>query len=118
MMDVIYLVMTGKKKNILLVSYSSDNAEMLLRPYKNVFEQNERLRNDYGDQVNFGNWKEKKFVLSNGASFRAIGKGESPRGAKNDEARPDVILIDDIDTDEECRKAAFAVREIAHHANS
>lgn len=103
MMDVIYLVMTGKKKNILLVSYSSDNAEMLLRPYKNVFEQNERLRNDYGDQVNFGNWKEKKFVLSNGASFRAIGKGESPRGAKNDEARPDVILIDDIDTDEECR---------------
>ena len=103
MMDVIYLVMTGKKKNILLVSYSSDNAEMLLRPYKNVFEQNERLRNDYGDQVNFGNWKEKKFVLNNGASFRAIGKGESPRGAKNDEARPDVILIDDIDTDEECR---------------
>lgn len=103
MMDVIYLVMTGKKKNILLVSYSSYNAEMLLRPYKNVFEQNERLRNDYGDQVNFGNWKEKKFVLSNGASFRAIGKGESPRGAKNDEARPDVILIDDIDTDEECR---------------
>jgi len=103
MMDVIYLVMTCKKKNILLVSYSSDNAEMLLRPYKNVFEQNERLRNDYGDQVNFGNWKEKKFVLSNGASFRAIGKGESPRGAKNDEARPDVILIDDIDTDEECR---------------
>ena len=67
MMDVIYLVMTGKKKNILLVSYSSDNAEMLLRPYKNVFEQNERLRNDYGDQVNFGNWKEKKFVLNNGA---------------------------------------------------
>ncbi len=103
MIDVIYLVMTGKKKNILLVSYSSDNAEMLLRPYKNVFEQNERLRNDYGDQVNFGNWKEKKFVLNNGASFRAIGKGESPRGAKNDEARPDVILIDDIDTDEECR---------------
>lgn len=103
MMDVIYLVMTGKKKNILLVSYSSDNAEMLLRPYKNVFEQNERLRNDYGDQVNFGNWKEKKFVLKNCASFRAIGKGESPRGAKNDEARPDVILIDDIDTDEECR---------------
>ena len=103
MMDVIYLVMTGKKKNILLVSYSSDNAEMLLKPYKNVFEQNERLRNDYGDQVNFGNWKEKKFILNNGASFRAIGKGESPRGAKNDEARPDVILIDDIDTDEECR---------------
>jgi hypothetical protein len=103
MMDVIYLVLTRKKKNVLLVSYSADNAEMLLRPYKNVFEQNERIKNDYGDQFNFGNWKERKFVLANGASFRSLGKGESPRGAKNDEARPDVILIDDIDTDEECR---------------
>ncbi|AZI53894.1 hypothetical protein EIB75_10680 [Epilithonimonas vandammei] len=103
MMDVIYLVLTKKKKNVLLVSYSADNAEMLLRPYKNVFEQNERIKHDYGDQFNYGNWKERKFVLANGASFRSLGKGESPRGAKNDEARPDVILIDDIDTDEECR---------------
>ncbi|OBW40816.1 hypothetical protein AB670_02767 [Chryseobacterium sp. MOF25P] len=103
MMNIIYLVMTRKKKNVLLVSYSSDNAEMLLKPYRNVFEQNERLKSDYGDQFNYGNWKDEKFVLANGASFRAIGKGQSPRGAKNDEARPDTILIDDIDTDEECR---------------
>lgn len=103
MMNIIYLVMTKKKKNVLLVSYSSDNAEMLLKPYRNVFEQNERLKSDYGDQFNYGNWKDEKFVLANGASFRAIGKGQSPRGAKNDEARPDTILIDDIDTDEECR---------------
>jgi phage terminase large subunit-like protein len=38
-----------------------------------------------------------------GCSFRSIGAGQSPRGTRNEEKRPDFILIDDIDTDEECR---------------
>lgn len=32
-----------------------------------------------------------------------MGAGQSPRGTRNEAIRPDVILIDDIDTDEECR---------------
>lgn len=38
-----------------------------------------------------------------GCSFRAIGAGQSPRGTRNKNFRPDFILVDDIDTDEECR---------------
>jgi len=103
MFEIIKLAMTGKKKNILLVSNSFDNAERLLLPYKGILERNNRLINDYGVQKKVGSWESAEFKTRKGVSFRAIGAGQSPRGTRNDAARPDVILIDDIDTDEFCR---------------
>lgn len=103
MMEVLKLVLTGKKKNVLMISSSKDNAEDLLKPYKLVLEKNNRIINDYGTQQRAGSWESAKFVTTGGASFRAIGAGQNPRGTRNEEKRPDVILFDDIDTDEECR---------------
>lgn len=102
-MEVLKLVLTGKKKNVLLVANSYDNAERLLLPYKVQLETNHRIINDYGEQQSLGNWEAGEFITKKGASFRALGAGQSPRGTNNDAVRPDVILIDDIDTDEECR---------------
>lgn len=103
MMETLKLALTGKKKNILLVSSSYDNAVRLLLPYKNILESNQRIINDYGDQESIGKWETGEFTTKGGVSFRALGAGQSPRGTRNDAARPDLILIDDIDTDEECR---------------
>ena len=103
MMEDIYLATTGQIKNLLMVSNSHGNAELLLLPYKACFEGNQRLNNDYGKQPTFGDWKSDKFTIKKGCSFRAIGWGESPRGTRKDNFRPDKINIDDIDTDEECR---------------
>lgn len=103
MMEVLYLAMTGKKKNILLVSNSADNAERLLLPYKGILERNNRIIADYGVQKRVGSWESSEFKTRKGVSFRAIGAGQSPRGTRNDASRPDTILIDDIDTDEFCR---------------
>ncbi len=102
MMEVCYLALTGKIKNMLLVSNSKDNAEMLLLPFKTFFEANNRVEQDYGQQQTLGQWESDKFVTKCGCSFRAIGWGMSPRGTRNNEKRPDFILIDDFDTDEEC----------------
>lgn len=103
MMEVLYLGLTGKKKNILLVSASYSDAERLLLPYKTILECNNRIINDYGVQESISNWEAGEFITRKGVSFRAIGAGQSPRGTRNDAARPDVILIDDIDTDVDCR---------------
>jgi hypothetical protein len=103
MMEVLYLTMTGKKSNILLVSNSADNAERLLLPYKANLERNNRLINDYGTQRRIGSWEAAEFKTRKNVAFRAIGVGQSPRGTRNDAKRPDVILVDDIDTDEICR---------------
>ena len=32
-----------------------------------------------------------------------IGAGSAPRGSRNEAVRPDVLLVDDFDTDEDCR---------------
>jgi len=105
MMVVLYLILTAKKKNVLLVSNNLENAKRLLLPYKAILETNNRIINDYGEQQSLGNWEAQEFITKKGVAFRALGAGQSPRGTRNDAARPDVILLDDIDTDEECRNA-------------
>lgn len=103
MFVVSYLVLTGRKKNVLLISDCLDNAERLLAPYRANFQYNGRIKALYGDQYNPGIWTSSEFVIKKGASFRAIGAQQSPRGSRLDEVRPDVILCDDFDTDKECR---------------
>lgn len=101
-MEVLKLILTGKKKNILLVSNSEDNAIQLLEPYRAELDSNQRIIADYGKQRSFKKWTKGEFVTKKGVAFRAVGAGQSPRGANNDNIRPDTILIDDIDTDEDC----------------
>ena len=103
MMEVVYLAMTGKIKNVLLISNSQDNAERLLMPVMIILESNKRLINDYGLQEKPGSWETGEFVTLSGCAFRALGAGQSPRGTRNESFRPDFIWVDDIDTDEECR---------------
>jgi len=103
MMEDLYMALTGRTKNFLLVSHTYDNAEELLMPYMINLESNARLVSDYGTQKGFRRWEMGDFATRQGCSFRAIGAGQSPRGTRNEEARPDVIRVDDIDTDERCR---------------
>lgn len=126
MFCVMYLVLTGVKRCVLLISATLDSAIKLLAPYIANFEANGRLKQFYGDLVNPGSWSAEHFVLKNGASFTAIGTGQSPRGLRNEEIRPDLVLTDDFDTDKDCQnpetlnkkwdwweKAAFASRAIS-----
>lgn len=103
MMEVIYLSLMGKVKNVLLVSNSYDNAVRLLTPFKQIFENNKRIEADYGTQVFDGHWEDGQFTIRAGCTFRALGAGQNPRGSKNENYRTDLIIIDDIDTDEACR---------------
>lgn len=103
MMEIIKLAMTKKKRSVLLISASATSAENLLKPFKINFETNNRLIHDYGEQQNHGYWEDGKFVTKVGCSFVAIGAGQSPRGFRNEEVRPDTVLMDDFDTDQDCR---------------
>jgi hypothetical protein len=103
MFIVLYLVLTGKKKNVILSSASYDNAERLLEPYRANLDSNQRIIAYYGKQVLIGHWECGDFKTKGGASFRALGAGQSPRGSKNEEIRPDILIQDDFDTDQDCR---------------
>jgi hypothetical protein len=103
MMEITKLALTGQVRNVLLISNSQDNAIRLLNPIRANLEANNRIKQDYGTQQKLGAWEDKEFTTQSGVAFRAIGAGQSPRGTRKDETRPDFILIDDIDTDEETR---------------
>lgn len=113
MMEVLYLTLVGnkmsdlfeprrKKKYVLLISNSLTNAVRLLMPYKANLQFNQRLIHDYGNQEKPGSWEAEEFTTRKNVAFRALGAGQSPRGTRNEEARPDVIIFDDIDTDQDC----------------
>lgn len=103
MFVVLYLVLTGKKKNIIMTSNSYDNAVRLLEPYRANLDTNPRIKAYYGEQVMLGFWEAGEFKTKGGASFRALGAGQSPRGTRSGALRVDTLLVDDFDTDEECR---------------
>ena len=103
MFIVMYLALTKKKCNVMMASATQDSATRLLDPYKKQFEENALIRAYYGVQVNLGNWCAEEFVAKCGCSFRAVGAGNAPRGSRNGAIRPDVLLVDDFDTDESVR---------------
>lgn len=93
----------NEKLNMLLVSKSWDNAADLIMPIMANLECNQRIINDFGVQVGFGSWERGKFTTSDGSTFIAKGAGQSPRGSKNEEVRPNYVLVDDIDDDDEIK---------------
>ncbi len=128
MMEVLYLILVGhrhtgvaadgtitevilKKRYVLLISNSEDNAIRLLMSYKANLEYNKRIIQDYGIQESNGNWQAGEFTTQQGVAFRAIGAGQSPRGARNEEARPDILLFDDVDTDADCLNPEIIARK-------
>lgn len=88
---------------MLTVGKSEGSAIRLLGDLQAELEFNQRLIADFGEQKNLGSWLEGEFKTRGGAKFLAVGRGQSPRGLRDREARPDYIVIDDLDDDELCR---------------
>ena len=107
MMEVTKLSLTGEISNVLYISNSYENAERLLTPVMITLESNPRIINDYGVQQKPGDWESGEFTTTGGCSFRALGAGQSPRGTRNEAARPDFIVFDDIDTDKDVRNPRY-----------
>lgn len=88
---------------MVLVGKSQDNANTLLGDIQAELQYNKRYIHDFGKQYNAGDWQEGKFVTADGCAFFALGRGQSPRGLRYRNNRPDYIVIDDLDDDELCQ---------------
>jgi hypothetical protein len=103
MMVELFLMLTGKKRYLIMVSATQDAAIRLLSPYRANLEVNGRIRQFYGDQQGTVKWEEDHFVTKTGLTFLAVGFGNAPRGTRNENVRPDIIDIHDYDTDRDCK---------------
>lgn len=88
---------------MVVVGKSEESAIGLLSDIQAELEFNSRIIADFGEQKAVGSWEEGKFVTQSDVAFFARGRGQSPRGLRYKEARPDYIVIDDLDDDELCR---------------
>ncbi len=89
-----WLATYGHKKDICIISASEGLAIELLRKIRTTLESNEAYLRIFGD-VRSSKWTENHIVLANGVNIRAKGAGGQIRGF-----RPDVLILDDIETDE------------------
>lgn len=89
-----WLATYGHAKDICIISASENLAIELMRKVKTCFETNPDYIGVFGD-VRSSKWTENHIILANGVNIRAKGAGGQIRGF-----RPDVLILDDIETDE------------------
>lgn len=98
---------------MVLVGKSEDSADGLLGDLQAELQYNQYIIRDFGEQYNSGMWQEGEFVTRDQCAFFSRGRGQSPRGLRFREMRPDYIVVDDLDDDEMCRSEA-RVREMTN----
>ena len=103
---------------MVIVGKSEEAAKRLLGDIQAELQYNDRLIRDFGDQKpTGGDWTDGEFKAKCGVKFLACGRGQSPRGLRDREARPDYIVIDDLDDDELCNNEK-RVRELTSWVKS
>ncbi|MDO9554536.1 phage terminase large subunit [Rhodonellum sp.] len=93
----LYLV-KNDMKYMLLMGQTAEKANKLLSGIQSQLTHNNRLKNDYGEKHQHGNWSDGDFVTTDGVRFTSLGFGQDPRGSREDAERPSYIVIDDVDT--------------------
>lgn len=86
----------------LVVGPKWESACERLAPMRHELENNEAIIELFGDQRSTP-WSSDELVLANGVKIKAIGVGQSMRGTKHNDERPDEALIDDLEDEEAVR---------------
>ena len=77
-------------------------AKERLEAIKNEFVANDNINQLFG-KMEGATWGAEKLVLANGVCIQAVGAGQSMRGMRHLDARPDFALIDDLEDEESVR---------------
>jgi len=96
---LIIMASFGEFRNCVLIGESYQRACDRLRAIRFEFETNDLLRGMFDDQIG-STWQEAKLVLKNGVCLQALGSGQSLRGVKHLDARPDFCFIDDLESED------------------
>ena len=93
----LWLKFKGELHVMVLVGKSEDNADALLSDLQAELQFNQYIVEDFGEQYNSGCWQEGEFVTKDQCAFFSRGRGQSPRGLRFRDKRPDYIVVDDLD---------------------
>lgn len=91
------------KHYIIILSDSSDQAESFLDAIKTEIEENEHIIEDFGELAGNKAWRSNVLLTKTNIKIEAIGSGKKIRGRKHKNWRPDLLVLDDIENDENVR---------------
>lgn len=98
--DSLHAILYAYKHYLIILSDSSDQAEAFLEDIKDELEDNADIIEDFGTMKGEDTWKTGTIKTTNGVKVDAVGSGKKLRGRKNRSWRPDLIVLDDIENDE------------------
>lgn len=104
---VLWCLLTGRKHFVPIVMDSFDQAAAMLESIKTELTDNPRLRMDFPTESGAGRvWNAGVILTANNAKVQAFGSGKKMRGLRHGPHRPDLVVLDDIENDENVRQLA------------
>ena len=101
---VIWGLLYGFFRFVTVFRSNADLANSFIQDTATEFEDNQRLINDFGN-LKGKVWKEGMYSFKNGAAMVSLGRGASVRGLIKREKRPDMIICDDLVTDQDAKSS-------------
>lgn len=95
----------GKRHFIVIVSDSERMAREKAAAIKYEIETNDMIREDFGELIG-AKWADTEFETRTRRKVLALGSGMNIRGTKHYQHRPDLIILDDIESKEEVASPA------------
>lgn len=101
---VIWCLVTGRKKYPVIVMDALDQALPMLEAIKAELAFNPRLTMDFPEATGQGRvWQVGTIVTANDAKVQVFGSGKRMRGLRHGPHRPDLVIGDDLENDENVR---------------
>lgn len=98
-----------RAKHFIIIGMDAyEQAALMLEAIKIELEDNPRLIMDFPEACGQGRvWREGEMVTRTGTRFQAVGSRQKVRGRRHGPHRPDLVLLDDIENDENVRSPEF-----------
>jgi len=101
MIFVLWCLLTGRKRYVILIADAFEQAAALLEAVKAELEANPRLAMDYPEGAGLGRvWNVGVAITAGNAKIQAFGSGKRMRGLRHGPHRPDLVICDDLENDE------------------
>ncbi len=102
---ILYCIITNQTHYSLIVMDSIDQAYPMLEAIKAELEVNPRIKTDFPEVFGVGKvWQSATIVTKNNIKVQVAGAGKKLRGLRHGARRPDKVILDDIENDENVRK--------------
>jgi predicted phage terminase large subunit-like protein len=98
---VLWCALTGRKRYVLEIADAFEQAAAQLEAIKAELDANPRLTMDFPDHTGQGRvWNAGVIITKGNVKMQAFGAGKRMRGLRHGPHRPDLVICDDLENDE------------------